>query len=140
MARMLCAAVLVAALPLGEAGCFAQQTSGKVADAREIIAGVWQGNSVCVDRSSPCRDEINVYRFSRVEGKPNAFLVTASKVVDGKEIEMGSGEWKYDESSKSVECEKPRIRLTMIRDNWMEGALTLEDGKEYRKIRLKKAG
>ena len=139
MARIRYATVL-AALLLGGTNCLAQQTSGKATDAREILVGMWEGNSICVDRSSPCHDEINVYRFARIAGKPNAFLVTASKVVDGKEVVMGSGEWKYDESSKSVECAEPRIRLTIMRENWMEGVLTLENGREYRKIRLKKAG
>ncbi|HYL84500.1 MAG TPA: hypothetical protein VE263_09715 [Candidatus Angelobacter sp.] len=141
MARMRWVGVLEAVLLLATGVCFAQEAGGKAgaADVRAIIAGVWRGNSVCVERSSPCHDEVNVYRFSRVEGKANTFLVTASKVVEGKEIVMGSGEWKYDEATKTLESEKPRIRLAMLRDNWMEGALTLDDGREYRKIRLKKA-
>lgn len=118
----------------------AQESAGKRSgvDAREKLAGVWRGNSVCLVKDSPCHDEVNVYRFSRVDGKPDTFLVTASKVVDGKEIVMGSGEWKYDDKTKTLESEQPRIRLTILRDNWMEGALTIEGGKEYRKIRLKK--
>ena len=123
------------------AGTFLGQEVGGQRDGdavRERIAGVWRGNSVCLDKHSPCHDEVNVYRFSRVAGKPDTFLVTGSKVVEGREIEMGSGEWKYDEKTKSVECVRPRVRLTILGDNWMEGALSLEEGKEYRKIRLKK--
>ena len=141
MLRMKCAAVVALAIWAGAGTCVARQAAGKedVATIRQKIAGVWRGNSVCVDKNSPCLDEVNVYRFAKIEGKPDTFMVTASKVVDGKEIEMGSGEFKYDERTKTVESGKPRIRLTLLRDNWMEGTLSLEDGKQYRKIRLKKA-
>lgn len=140
MRTMRCTTVLLL-LMAGGWSAVGQEPDGKAAgaDVRAKIAGVWRGNSVCVDKNSPCHDEVNVYRFSPVAGKADAFLVAASKVVDGKEIEMGSGEFKYDDKTKTVESERPRIRLTLLRDNWMEGALSLEDGKEYRKIRLKKA-
>jgi hypothetical protein len=63
--------------------------------------------------------------------------VTASKAVDGKEIMMGSGEWKYDEKTKVVESEKPPIRLA-IEGKKMQGALHLADGTVYRRIYLEK--
>jgi len=106
-------------------------------DVRSTIAGVWRGHSVCLDKNSACRDEVNVYRFSRVTGQPNQFSVTASKVVDGKEIVMGSGEWKYDEKTKVVESEKPPIRLA-VHGRKMEGTLNLADGTAYRRIYLEK--
>lgn len=121
--------------------CLAQEGGSKAPspDLRAMIAGTWRGNSVCLDRASPCHDEVNVYRFAKIAGKPYIFLVTASKVVDGKEIVMGSGQWRYDDGAKTLVSESPRIRLTILRANWMEGALSLDDGREYRKIRLKKA-
>ena len=141
MKKLVCSsAFMIAGMFFSMMSCGVQEAVGKQdgAGVREKIAGVWRGNSVCLVKGSPCHDEVNVYRFSRVEGKPDTFLVMASKVVDGREIEMGRGEWKYDEKTKSVESQRPRIRLTLLRDNWMEGALSLEDGTEYRKIRLKK--
>jgi hypothetical protein len=106
-------------------------------DVRSNIVGVWRGHSVCVDKNSPCHDEVNVYRFSRVAGRQNELFVTASKVVDGKEIVMGSGAWKYDEKTKVVECEKPPIRMA-IDGKKMEGTLSLADGTVYRRIYLEK--
>lgn len=106
-------------------------------DVRGAIAGVWRGHSVCVDKNSPCHDEVNVYRFSRVTGSPNEFSVAASKVVDGKEIVMGSGKWKYDEKKKVVECERPPIRMA-IDGKKMERALSLADRTVYRRIYLEK--
>lgn len=106
-------------------------------DVRPTIAGVWRGHSECAVKDSPCHDEINVYRFSKDSADPNKFSVKASKVVDGKEVVMGTSEWTYDEKNQVMECEKPSIRLTIHGDK-MEGALTLDDGTVYRRIYLKK--
>ena len=104
---------------------------------RSRIAGVWRGHSECAVKNSPCHDEVNVYRFSRIAGRENAFSVTAAKVVDGKEVVMGTSEWQFDEKTRIVECEKPSVQLAVHGDK-MEGALKLEDGTVYRRIYLKK--
>lgn len=93
-------------------------------------------------RNAPSRTALVMMRsmctgFSQIDGRANAFSVTASKVVDGKEVVMGTGEWKYDEKKQVVECEKPLIQLTITGDK-MEGALRLEEGTVYRRIYLKK--
>jgi hypothetical protein len=133
-----CALALVLTLA-GSWPCASQKASasGDAGDAGSRIAGVWRGHSECTDKNSPCHDEVNAYRFSRIAGRTNEFSVTASKVVDGKEVVMGTGEWKYDEKKQIVECEKPRIRLAVDGDK-MEGALSLSDGTVYRWIYLKK--
>jgi hypothetical protein len=119
--------------------CSSQDTAvrANAEEARSRIAGVWRGHSVCVDKSSPCHDEVNVYRFASIAGRPDAFSVTASKIVDGKEIVMGSSEWQYDAGKRVVESKAPPIRLAIDGDK-MEGALTLPDGKAYRRIYLQK--
>ena len=136
LTKIVCIVLLVFA---GGWGRFGQNKGSKTGteEARSTIAGVWSGHSVCEDKNSPCHDEVNVYRFSSVPGSPYEFRVTASKVVDGKEIVMGTGEWKYDEKTKVVESEKPAIRLTIDRGK-MEGALRLPDGSVYRRIYLEK--
>src|SRR5215472_14528080 len=101
------------------------------AEPRSTIAGVWRGHSECAVKNSPCHDEVNVYRFSKIEGRENVFSVTASKLVDGKEVVMGSSEWKYEEKRGIVASEKPSIQLA-IHEDIMEGALKLEDGTVYR--------
>jgi hypothetical protein len=106
-------------------------------DVGATIPGVWRGHSVCEDKNSPCHDEVNVYRLSRIAGRPDTFTVTASKIVEGREIVMGSGEWKYDAGKQAVECKTPAIRLSISGDQ-MEGALSVADGTVYRRIYLKK--
>lgn len=113
------------------------RAKGDAVDAKSRVAGVWRGHSECAVKNSPCHDELNVYRFSKIAGDANKFSVTASKVVDGKEVVMGSSEWKYDEKEQVVESEKPRIQLTITGDK-MEGPLKLDDGTVYRRIYLKK--
>jgi hypothetical protein len=135
-AKLLCIFLMALA---GGWGRFAQnsESNARTEAVRSTIAGVWRGHSVCVDKNSPCHDEVNVYRFSRITGSPNEFSVTASKVVDGKEIVMGRGSWKYDEKRKAVESEKPPIRLTM-EGKKMEGTSNLANGTAYRRIYLEK--
>jgi hypothetical protein len=60
------------------------------------ITGTWRGNSECALKDSPCRDEINVYRFSEVAGWPGWFSGIGSKLVNDKEISMGTLDWNYD--------------------------------------------
>jgi len=110
---------------------------GEAEEERSRVAGVWRGHSECTVKNSPCHDEVNVYRFSKIAGRENAFSVTASKVVDGKEVVMGNSEWKYDEKKQVLECDRPSIQMA-IHGGKMEGALRLKDGTVYRRIYLKK--
>lgn len=110
---------------------------GEVSDVQSKIAGVWRGHSECAVKNSPCHDEVNVYRFTRIAGRANAFTVTASKVIAGKEAVMGTAEWNYDEKKQVIECENPSIQLAIHEDR-MEGALRFEGGTVYRRIFLKK--
>src|SRR5580692_1679240 len=65
-------------------------------DSPSQIVGTWRGTSECAVKSSPCHDEINVYRFSKIPARPGWFSGTGSKVVDGKEISMGTLLRRYE--------------------------------------------
>ena len=106
---------------------------------RTQIVGTWRGNSTCMVKDSPCHDETNVYRFAEIPGKADRVSVTASKVVEGKEIVMGTSEWKYDQEKRVLEWEGPHgtFRLT-VQGEKMEGTLTDKDDAVYRRILLKK--
>jgi hypothetical protein len=131
-------AVLVLLVAAGGVGVGRGSGADRAAEeAPSPIVGTWRGHSVCLVKSSPCHDEVNVYRFSKIPGKPASFSLTASKVVDGKEIVMGSGECTHDAVKLVVECKAAGIRLA-VEENRMEGTLTLPDGTVYRRIDLKK--
>jgi hypothetical protein len=101
------------------------------------IEGVWRGNSVCTVKDSPCRDEMNVYNFSAVAGKPGIYSGTASKAVGVESFAMGTREFKYDAGNHTLESAMPAavLRFTLDGDK-MEGTLTLRDGSVYRRIHL----
>jgi hypothetical protein len=103
------------------------------------VAGVWRGNSVCAVENSPCHNEVNVYRISDSAGKPGWFSITGVKIVDGKEVVMGTSNWKYDPESNALTSESPagKFRL-MIDGRKMQGTLTLNDGTIFRRIYLQK--
>ena len=119
---------------------FAAKPWGACAQNAPQIAGTWRGNSECAVPNSPCHNEVNVYRFSEISGKPNRFSCTASKIVNGKEIVMGSSEWSYDPAERVLQTvtANPTIRLTLDHDS-LDGALTLPDSTIYRRIHLKKS-
>jgi hypothetical protein len=108
-------------------------------DGESKIAGTWRGDSVCVEKGTSCHDEIAVYRIAEIPGK-RGYLVTAGKVVDGKEIVMGSGEWRYDSGMHTLTVELPRGGITLrIDGDKIEGTFILPDKTVLRRITLKKS-
>lgn len=63
--------------------CGAQQTTSD-----SIYTGVWKGSSICQVRNSPCHDETVVYYISKADVR-DSFNISAYKIVNGKEEEMG---------------------------------------------------
>jgi hypothetical protein len=110
-------------------------------DEESKIAGTWRGDSVCVEKDTSCHDEIAVYRIAAIPGKRGYLTVTAGKVVDGKEIVMGSGEWRYDSGMHTLIVELPRGVITLkIDGDKIEGVFILPDKTVLRRIALKKSG
>lgn len=85
---------------------FAQATSGD-RDSGLSIANQRYLERECVLKNSPCRDEINVYRFSELAGKPGWFSGVGSKLVNGKEISMGTLDWSYDAEKHILKAKTP---------------------------------
>jgi hypothetical protein len=108
--------------------------------AEQKLAGTWRGDSLCVEKGTACHDEIAVYRIAAIAGKPGTLLVTGGKVVDGKEIVMGTGEWRYDSAKRTMSVELPRGVITLKAEgDKLEGTFTLPDKTILRRITLKKA-
>jgi len=67
-------------------------------------------------------------------------MVTGGKVVDGKEIVMGAGEWRHDSAKQTLTVELPRGVITLKVDgDKLEGAFLLPDKTVFRRITLKKS-
>ena len=136
--RFLLAASLIL---FGSSLSFAGAPSGEavIHDSQSQITGTWRGNSECVLKNSPCRDETNVYRFSEIAGKPGWFSGIGSKLVDGKEISMGTLEWNYDAEKHILRSENSGATFRLVVDgSRIEGSLTLADNTVYRRIHLKR--
>ena len=121
--------------------CLVTQLPGKaqIVGAQSQISGTWRGNSECVLTNSPCHAESNVYRFSEVAARPGWFAGSGSKVVNDKEISMGTLDWHYDAKNDILESNNANgVFRFVVHDDKMEGTLLLPDGRVYRRIHLTK--
>src|SRR5260370_24485191 len=130
-------------LPAGVATSQTAPANDRTADDESRLAGTWRGDSLWVEKGPACHDEIAVYRIAAIPGKRGyllVLLVTGGKVVDGKEIVMGSGEWRYDSGKHTLTGELPRGVITLKLDgDKLEGTFTLPDKTVLRRITLKKS-
>jgi len=108
--------------------------------AESPAAGVWRGESLCTETASAsCRNETVIYYIRDILDRPDAVLIRADKVVDGKAITMGTGEWQYDRTRQTVEWHMPQqVWLLRLDGDRINGTLRLADGTVVRKMRLKK--
>jgi hypothetical protein len=130
----------------------APANSASGGEERKLV-GTWRGDSLCVEKgdgdvksplqrsqNTACHDEIAVYRIAAIPGKPGTLMVSGGKVVDGKEIVMGTGEGRYDSGKRTLGVELPRGVITLKADgDKLEGTFTLPDKTVLRRITLKRA-
>ena len=114
---------------------------GSGGDEESRLPGTWRGDSLCAEKGTSCHDEIAVYRIASIPGKPGYLMVTGGKVVDGKEIVVGTGEWRYDTAKHTLTVELPRGVITLKVDgDKLEDVFILPDKTVLRRITLKKSG
>jgi len=107
---------------------------------KETPTGTWRGESKCVVRPSACHDEDSLYRVAAVSGSQNRFTIAASKVVSGREVNMGRSDCLYSPENRTLNCALPNgsaVRLRLDGDS-LDGDMTLSDGTLWRKIALSK--
>jgi hypothetical protein len=103
------------------------------------LAGTWRGDSVCTTEASACHNERVVYYIKDVPNSPNLVSIQADKIVEGKPITMGTGEWQYDRVKSTLDWRMPKqVWLLKITGSRMEGTLKLMDGTVLRNMSLKK--
>lgn len=107
------------------------------ADEVASFAGTWRGDSMCVAKSTACKDESVVYRIDA--GAPGHATVRADKIVDGKPVNMGTLEFRYDAAQHELICEYPQgvWRLKVDGGN-IEGTLVRSDGTLFRRVSLRR--
>ena len=111
---------------------------GKTATSQSF-EGVWKGTSLCQVKNSPCHDEIVVYHISK-DSSGKSYEMIANKIVNGKEVDMGTLRFTYDDKLKafvSVDSERSSKWEFKVTGNEMKGTL-MDKGELYRIVNVKK--
>ena len=103
------------------------------------LVGTWRGYSDCATAASACHNEQVVYYIKDLPNRPTLVFIQADKIVEGKPITMGTGEWQYDRARSTLKWQLPKqVWLLKITGNEMEGTLTLADGTVVRNMSLRR--
>ena len=103
--------------------------------------GIWRGESRCVVRPSACNDETALYRIASNARAQDRLTLSAGKIVDSREVSMGSSECSYTVKTQVIACSLPNgnsLHLEVTGDT-IEGTYTLRDGTLWRNISLHRA-
>jgi hypothetical protein len=107
--------------------------------AKTTPVGIWRGTSVCLVRQSACKDEIVVYRITRMK-PPDSLAIDARKIVRGEEQEMGVIGCRLVPLSDQVTCTMPQgVWHFSVRSDSLTGELRLPDNTRFRKVRTIRA-
>ena len=121
--------VALAAACLLARGAFAQTP----ATASNPV-GVWRGTSLCRVRPSPCKDEVVVYRITRVNAS-DSLLLDGRRIVKGQEEEMGVLGCRVDASGAHLTCRIPNgVWRFTVRGDSLVGELRSPDNRKYRDV------
>jgi hypothetical protein len=97
--------------------------------------GVWRGTSLCLVRPSACKDEIAVYRITRVNASDSLSL-DGRKVVNGREEEMGVFGCRFTPVGARLTCTMPNgVWHFAIHGDSLTGELRLPDNRKFRDVR-----
>jgi hypothetical protein len=96
--------------------------------------GVWRGTSLCRVRPSPCKDEIVVYRITRMKSSDSLSL-DGHRIVNGQEEEMGVLGCRSAASGAQITCTIPNgVWRFTIRGDSLTGELRLPDNTKFRDV------
>jgi hypothetical protein len=122
--------IALAALCSRAHGALAQDSAAKVNPV-----GVWRGTSVCTVRPSSCKDEVTVYRISRVNAS-DSLTIDGRRIVNGQEVEMGVLGCRSAASGAQLTCAIPSgVWRFTIRGDSLVGELRSPDNKKSRDVR-----
>jgi len=100
-----------------------------------LLVGIWKGTSICQVKNSPCHDEIVVYYITKAQGI-DTFNISANKIVNGKEEEMGIITCRFDkDNSQLVSTSYNGFWTFKLKDKTIDGTLIYK-GELYRIIKV----
>ena len=129
-------------LCFGNTSLQCQPTATRTSQAS--VLATWKGESICAGNRPACKNEVVVYRFEAVAGKPDMVLQLADKIINDNHVPMGKMEFRYDEGKRELSCEFTRgqthglWQFKVTRES-MEGTLVLLPDRELvRRVNVKK--
>jgi hypothetical protein len=109
------------------------------ADDESQLLGDWKGESIVVAESSVAKDEVVVWHISKAK-EAGKVRVTADKIVNGRSITMGTSEWVYDRTKRTITWKnKVGVWKLSVDGNTMKGTLTLTDRTVFRRVSLQRS-
>jgi hypothetical protein len=117
----------------------ALSAAGQSTDDETKLEGNWRGESNCTIAKSACHDESVVYHIAKLAGRPGSVSVSADKIVNGEPVAMGTLQFQYDRTNRTLTCEYSQgVWRFKVDGLTMEGTLTLRDKTVFRHVKLKK--
>ena len=121
-------------IALAAACLLAHTAPAQAPQAASNPVGVWRGTSLCRVRPSPCKDEIVVYRITRVNASDSLSL-DGRKIVNGQEEEMGVLGCRASASGSQITCTMSNgVWRFTIRGDSLVGELRAPDNRKYRDV------
>jgi len=111
-------------------------SSAQKVSVDSTLIGVWKGISICQIKNSPCHDENVVYHISKVRGI-DTFKIVATKIVNGKEEEMGTLGFKFNKKTNQLISTDYGLWTLNLKGNKLDGTLIVR-GDLYRIIKVSK--
>ena len=109
------------------------------ADDESRLFGDWKGESIVVAKSSVAKDEVVVWHISKAK-EAGKLRVTADKIVNGRSITMGTGDWDYDKTKQTITWKnKVGLWKLSVDGDTMKGTLTLTDRTVFRRVSLQRS-
>jgi hypothetical protein len=79
------------------------------------------------------------YYIKQAPNRSDVVIIQADKIVNGKPVTMGTGEWHYDRAAGTLEWKMPQQAwLLKITGGRIEGTLRSTDGAVLRNMTLEK--
>ena len=102
------------------------------------------GESICAGDRPACKNEVVVYRFEAVAGKPGVVTLLADKIINGQREPMGKLDCQYDEAKGTLSGEFTRgqthgLWQFQISGDTMEGTLVILPARDLaRRVKVRR--
>jgi hypothetical protein len=114
------------------------QTLISIHQMDSLFPGKWKGTSICHIKDSPCNNENVVYYVTIITS--GHYSLVANKIVAGKEEDMGTLIFQYQDKDGSVISKNPKNQSewTFIYTNSLLHGVLINNNQIYRFVQVSK--